>query len=45
MLRTMAVSELYNVAPNQFKKEQQLAEIMGHSVTTAKSKYAKILPK
>ena len=45
MLRTIAVSELYNVAPNQFKKEQQLAEIMGHSVSTAKSKYAKILPK
>ena len=45
MIRQMAVSELYNVSPEQYKKEQALASVMGHSMTTQKLKYAKILPK
>lgn len=44
MLRTMAVSEMYEVKPEQYKKEQALAEVMGHSVGTARLKYAKVLP-
>lgn len=45
MIRQMAVSELYKVEPEQFKKEQQLASVMGHSMATQKLKYAKVLPK
>ena len=41
----MAVSELYKVEPEQYKKEQALASVMGHSMATQKLKYAKVLPK
>jgi hypothetical protein len=44
MLRTMAVSEMYEVKPEQYKKEQALAEVMGHSMSLARLKYAKVLP-
>ena len=45
MLRHVAVSELYQVSPDQYKKEQELANIMTHSTGTARLKYAKVLPK
>jgi hypothetical protein len=44
MVRQSAVSELYKVSPEQFKKEQQLSNIMTHSMSTARLKYAKVLP-
>lgn len=44
MLRQSAVSELYKVSPEQYQKEQDLANIMAHSMQTARKKYAKVLP-
>ena len=44
MVRQSAVSELYKVTPEQYQKEQQLANIMMHSMATARLKYAKVLP-
>lgn len=44
MVRQSAVSELYKVSPEQYIKEQQLANIMSHSMSTGRLKYAKILP-
>jgi len=43
MLRHVAVSELYQVSPEQYKKEEALASVMTHSVGTARLKYAKVL--
>jgi hypothetical protein len=45
IVRQSAVSELYKVSPEQYLKEQQLANIMLHSMSTARLKYAKVLPK
>jgi hypothetical protein len=44
MVRQSAVSELYKVSPEQYIKEQQLANIMSHSMSTSRLKYAKVLP-
>lgn len=45
MVRQSAVSELYKVSPEQYIKEQQLASVMAHNMSTARLKYAKVLPK
>lgn len=44
MVRQSAVSELYKVSPEQYIKEQQLASVMAHNMSTARLKYAKVLP-
>jgi hypothetical protein len=36
---------LYAPDPEEFKKKQQLAEVMGHTSATAALIYAKIVPK
>lgn len=44
-IRRAVVTDLYAPDPEEFKKKQQLAEVMGHSAATAALVYAKVVPK
>jgi hypothetical protein len=44
-IRRAVVTDLYAPDPEEFKKKQQLAEVMGHTSATAALIYAKIVPK
>lgn len=43
-IRRTIVSELYKVDENEYKKKEELANVMGHGVEMAESVYAKVLP-
>ena len=44
-IRRAVVTDLYAPDPEEFKKKQELANILGHSTNTAALVYAKIVPK
>lgn len=44
-IRRAVVTELYAPDPEEFKKKQELANILGHSTNTAALIYAKVVPK
>lgn len=44
-IRRAVVTDLYAPDPEEFKKKQQLANVMGHSAATAALVYAKVVPK
>lgn len=44
-IRRAVVTDLYAPDPEEFKKKQQLAEVMGHTPATAALIYAKVVPK
>lgn len=44
-IRRAVVTDLYAPDPEEFKKKQQLAEVMGHTSHTAALIYAKVVPK
>jgi len=43
-IRRAVVTELYAPEPEEFKKKQELANILGHSTNTAALVYAKVVP-
>lgn len=44
-IRRAVVTDLYAPDPEEFKKKQELANVMGHAASTAALVYAKIVPK
>ncbi len=44
-IRRAVVTDLYAPDPEEFKKKQQLAAVMGHTPSTAALIYAKVVPK
>lgn len=44
-IRRAVVTDLYAPDPEEFKKKQQLANVMGHDMKTGSMVYAKIVPK
>lgn len=44
-IRRAVVTDLYAPDPEEFKKKQELANVMGHAASTAALVYAKVVPK
>lgn len=44
-IRRAVVTEVYAPDPEEYKKKQELANVMGHSSATAALVYAKVVPK